>query len=110
MWGLSRNRLPSGLLLLCLEIAIIFSATQVEAKKQQCHLKPRDQAVLQPPTNPGTGGGSSSDSATSTPTVPVANPSTSVPTPTATPFKYGTDKVRGVNLYVFSRVLGLDEV
>ncbi|KAJ3517946.1 hypothetical protein NLJ89_g179 [Agrocybe chaxingu] len=97
--------LPVHLLLFCLETTVLFSVTSVYGRKQQCRLQPpRNQAVLQPPVNPGVGGDDTTTTTapSSTGSIDIAGPigtsATVTPSATPTPFRYGTDKIRGVNL------------
>ncbi|PPQ85378.1 hypothetical protein CVT25_006409 [Psilocybe cyanescens] len=97
----TRNVLPLGLICLCFEAILLFSGSGVRARAQQkCHLQPRNQAALQPPTNTGFGGGTANSSApiTRTSADPTAGQATSTSLPSPTAFNYGTDKIRGVNL------------
>ncbi|TFK40345.1 glycoside hydrolase family 5 protein [Crucibulum laeve] len=96
------RQLPFNLLLICQ--ILIFVLTGSSEARQQCRLQVHNaQAVLEPPTNPGTGATSttSSDSmvATGTSSTSSSTPSsTSSSLPAPTPFNYGSDKIRGVNL------------
>lgn len=92
--------LPYGLLCLCFEAILLFSGATVDARKQQqCRLEPRNQAAFHPPTNTGVGatGNNSASGATAT-----AHSTGSSSLPSQTPFNYGKDTIRGVNLYVLS--------
>lgn len=90
--------LPYGLVCLCLEAILLFSGATVEARRQQqCRLEPRNQVVLHPPTNSGVGAAGN----LSAPSATASSYSTgSPPLPSQTPFIYGKDTIRGVNLYV----------
>lgn len=75
-------------------LVLWFSLLVLQAASQHCHLnRARDQQPLDPsipsPSN-------SINSSTVSPT------GTSHPQPSNTPFVYGRDKIRGVNLYVVS--------
>ncbi|KAH9481736.1 Glucan 1,3-beta-glucosidase [Psilocybe cubensis] len=94
-----RNVLPLGLMCLCFEAILLLSGSVVEARQQKCRLQHRNQAVLQPPSNTGIGGvanTSAPTTRTSARTTQTASGTSSSPTPT--PFNYGTDTIRGVNI------------
>ena len=75
--------IPLGLYLMIWFLCV----DDTEAARRQCRLQPRNQAVLKAPH-----GGSTNTGMTPQPT--------SLPSSTPTPFTYGRDKVRGVNMFV----------
>src|SRR5437879_6492780 len=91
--------LPLGLTLLCVEAVLLLSGIGAQAKRQQCRLQPQKvQAVVQLPNV-------NHPSSTSTPSsTSSSHPSSSVPPSLISippvSFIYGTNKVRGVNLFV----------
>ncbi|KAF8149962.1 glycoside hydrolase family 5 protein [Crassisporium funariophilum] len=103
----SMNLLPLGILLQLLtffEAASFLggSTSVLAARQQQCRLQPRgDQAILQPPINHGvtsTNPPTSPPTATSGGSSSSSKPTSGIISPSPTPFNYGTDKIRGVNL------------
>lgn len=85
---MSARLLPLGLLILLLE-TILSCSGQVKAVRQQCRLKPHDRAAAVDAPH-------TSKSATPGPT---ATRTTALsPASTSTPFVYGKDTVRGVNM------------
>lgn len=108
--GPFKGLLPLGLALLCFETILLFSGSPVAAKRQQCRLEPHGkQVALQAPTNTGVGGdvpnATSTATATNQQSTPAAVKATgsasSAASPTPTPFNYETQKIRGVNMFVF---------
>jgi hypothetical protein len=87
-----------GLYVLFLKVVLFLSVEPVRAARQHCRLEPRDQTAFHTPG----GGAAPSNSTTTKPATtsqgrPVSSPS---PSPTPSPFRYGSDTVRGVNLWV----------
>jgi hypothetical protein len=79
----------------------------VEAKQQQCRLQLNNNQVPLRASPTATSSSSSSTSATGYPPTSASSGSSST-LPSATPFNYGTEPIRGVNLYVsllFSRAI-----
>jgi len=113
--------LPLGLILFCIDAVLLLTGPGVQAKQQKCRLQPRNnQAILSPPANTGIGTSNSNNTKTSSliatssasstqtghaPTVTNIPTSSSSSLPSPTPFNYGTDKIRGVNLYEVSGLL-----
>ncbi len=90
------GRLPTlGLFVFFLKVVLFLSVEPVKAARQHCRLKPRDQTDFHTP-----GGGAAPSNATTKPATTSQGRPVSSPSPTPSPFRYGSDKVRGVNLWV----------
>ncbi|KAF9557434.1 glycoside hydrolase family 5 protein [Agrocybe pediades] len=101
----SNALLPLSLILFCIEAVLLLSGPQVvHARQQKCRLQSTKNraAMISPPVNTGIGTGAGAVNATLTNPSQTAgssgSPSGSASPPSRTPFNYGTDKIRGVNL------------
>ena len=85
--------LSLGVLFVFLQVALRLGVVNVFVEaKQQCQLRANNQVSLR--TSPITGAGPNTGTASTS-----SGSSTALPSPT--PFNYGTDTIRGVNLCVF---------
>ena len=89
--------LPLVVLFVGFEAALRLGVVVLIEAKQQCRLQlNNNQALLH--TSPIIG--TSTSTAGHPPTSTSSGSSTTLPSPTVTPFNYGTEPIRGVNLYV----------